>query len=97
MGLYGDPSTGSNPADGTGPTSGSALATIQPRAAGNRRDRQILRKDDRHGEKSAREALAVKAAKEAFGRLVFRGSLRRLNYGYWDRGLESMVVQPHMP
>jgi hypothetical protein len=28
-----------------------------------------------------------------FDRLVFRGSLRRLNYGYWDRGLESMVVQ----
>ena len=28
-----------------------------------------------------------------FDRLVFRGSLRRLNFGYWDRGLESMVVQ----
>jgi hypothetical protein len=24
---------------------------------------------------------------------VFRGSLRRLNFGYWDGGLESMVVQ----
>ena len=28
-----------------------------------------------------------------FDRLVFRGSLRRLNFGCWDRGLESMVVQ----
>ena len=28
-----------------------------------------------------------------FDRLVFRGSLRRLNYGYWDKKLESMVAQ----
>ena len=28
-----------------------------------------------------------------FDCLVFRGSLRRLNFGYCDRGLESMVVQ----
>jgi hypothetical protein len=28
----------------------------------------------------------------AKGRLVFRGSLRRLNYGRWDRELEAMVV-----
>ena len=28
-----------------------------------------------------------------FDRLVFRGSLRRLNYGYWDRELQSLVVQ----
>ena len=26
-------------------------------------------------------------------RLVFRGSLRRLNYGYWDRDLQSLVAQ----
>src|SRR6202171_3339593 len=28
-----------------------------------------------------------------FDRLVFRGSLRRLNYGYWDRKLEAFVAQ----
>ena len=28
-----------------------------------------------------------------FDRLVFRGSLRRLNYGYWDRDLQSLVAQ----
>jgi hypothetical protein len=28
-----------------------------------------------------------------FDRLVFRGSLRRLNYGRWDRNLQSMVAQ----
>jgi len=28
-----------------------------------------------------------------FDRLVFRGSLRRLNYGYWDQGLQSLVAQ----
>jgi len=28
-----------------------------------------------------------------FDRLVFRGSLRRLNYGYWDRDLQSVVAQ----
>ncbi|MDQ2946606.1 MAG: hypothetical protein M3Y27_11785 [Acidobacteriota bacterium] len=28
-----------------------------------------------------------------FDRLVFRRSLRRLNYGYWDQGLQSVVAQ----
>jgi hypothetical protein len=28
-----------------------------------------------------------------FDRLVFRGSLRRLNYGCWDQGLQSLVAQ----
>ena len=28
-----------------------------------------------------------------FDRLVFRGSLRRLNYGYWDREFQSLVAQ----
>jgi hypothetical protein len=28
-----------------------------------------------------------------FDRLVFRGSLRRLNYGYWETGLNAMVTQ----
>ncbi|MBA2686618.1 MAG: hypothetical protein H0U64_00830 [Gemmatimonadaceae bacterium] len=28
-----------------------------------------------------------------FDRLVFRGSLRRLNYGYWDQKLQSVVAQ----
>ncbi len=28
-----------------------------------------------------------------FDRLVLRGTLRRLNYGYWDRKLESVVAQ----
>ncbi len=28
-----------------------------------------------------------------FDRLVFRGSLRRLNYGYFDQKLKSMVAQ----
>lgn len=28
-----------------------------------------------------------------FDRLVFRGSLRRLNYGYWDQDLQSLVAQ----
>ena len=28
-----------------------------------------------------------------FDRLVFRGSLRRLNFGYWDPKLESLVGQ----
>ena len=28
-----------------------------------------------------------------FDRLVFRGSLRRLNYGRWDQGLQSLVAQ----
>jgi hypothetical protein len=28
-----------------------------------------------------------------FDRLVFRGSLRRLNYGYWDQQVQSMVAQ----
>ena len=27
-----------------------------------------------------------------FDRLVFRGSLRRLNYGYWDQGLGAVVA-----
>ena len=28
-----------------------------------------------------------------FDRLVLRGSLRRLNYGYWDQNLQSLVAQ----
>ena len=28
-----------------------------------------------------------------FDRLVLRGTLRRLNYGYWDQGLQSVVAQ----
>jgi hypothetical protein len=28
-----------------------------------------------------------------FDRLVFRGSLRRLNYGFWDAGLKAIVAQ----
>ena len=28
-----------------------------------------------------------------FDRLVFRGTLRRLNYGYWDQKLQSIVAQ----
>jgi len=28
-----------------------------------------------------------------FDRLVFRGSLRRLNYGWWDQNLQSVVAQ----
>ena len=28
-----------------------------------------------------------------FDRLVFRGTLRRLNYGYWDQNLQSVVAQ----
>ena len=28
-----------------------------------------------------------------FDRLVFRGSLRRLNYGFWDAGLKAMVAK----
>lgn len=28
-----------------------------------------------------------------FDRLVFRGSLRRLNYGYWEQGLGAMVAR----
>jgi len=28
-----------------------------------------------------------------FDRLVLRGSLRRLNYGYWDQGLQALVAQ----
>ncbi|MSV30202.1 MAG: hypothetical protein EXQ52_15875 [Bryobacterales bacterium] len=28
-----------------------------------------------------------------FDRLMLRGSLRRLNYGYWDEKLEAMVAQ----
>jgi hypothetical protein len=27
-----------------------------------------------------------------FDRLVFRGTLRRLNYGYWDGELQSVVA-----
>jgi hypothetical protein len=30
MGLYGDPSTGSNPAGGSGPASSAQLATLRP-------------------------------------------------------------------
>jgi hypothetical protein len=32
-----------------------------------------------------------------FDRLVFRGTLRRLNYGYWDRDLRSLVAQGMEP
>jgi len=28
-----------------------------------------------------------------FDRLVFRGSLRRLNYGHWDRALGALVAR----
>ena len=28
-----------------------------------------------------------------FDRLVLRGSLRRLNYGYWNQDLQSLVAQ----
>ena len=32
-----------------------------------------------------------------FDRLVFRGSLWRLNYGYWDQDLQSVVAQGMEP
>lgn len=35
----------------------------------------------------------VNGTLSGFDRLVFRGSLRRLNYGYWDRELQSLVAQ----
>src|SRR5436190_17695498 len=35
----------------------------------------------------------IHGTRSGFDRLVFRGSLRRLNYGYWDQGLQSLVAQ----
>jgi hypothetical protein len=35
----------------------------------------------------------INGALSGFDRLVFRGSLRRLNYGCWDQGLQSLVAQ----
>lgn len=35
----------------------------------------------------------VNGTLNGFDRLVFRGSLRRLNYGYWDPKLQSVVAQ----
>ena len=35
----------------------------------------------------------IQGTLSGFDRLVFRGTLRRLNYGRWDKGLQSMVVQ----
>ena len=35
----------------------------------------------------------IQGTLSGFDRLVFRGSLRRLFYGHWDRGLQSMVVE----
>lgn len=35
----------------------------------------------------------IKGVLSGFDRLVFRGTLRRLNYGYWDQKLESVVAQ----
>src|SRR5881396_3121725 len=35
----------------------------------------------------------IQGTLSGFDRLVFRGSLRRLNYGRWDQGLQSFVVQ----
>jgi len=35
----------------------------------------------------------INGALSGFDRLVFRGSLRRLNYGYWDQELQSLVAQ----
>jgi len=33
----------------------------------------------------------IQGVVSGFDRLIFRGSLRRLNYGHWDRGLGAMV------
>ena len=35
----------------------------------------------------------IHGTRSGFDRLVFRGSRRRLNYGYWDQGLQSLVAQ----
>ena len=35
----------------------------------------------------------IQGTLSGFDRLVFRGSLRRLNYGYWDQDLQSLVAQ----
>jgi len=35
----------------------------------------------------------IQGTLSGFDRLVLRGSLRRLNYGYWDESLQSLVAQ----
>jgi hypothetical protein len=35
----------------------------------------------------------INGALSGFDRLVFRGSLRRLNYGYYEPGLKAMVAK----
>ena len=35
----------------------------------------------------------INGALSGFDRLVFRGSLRRLNYGYYEPGLKAMVAR----
>jgi hypothetical protein len=34
----------------------------------------------------------IQGVVSGFDRLIFRGSLRRLNYGHWDRGLGAMIA-----
>lgn len=34
----------------------------------------------------------IQGTLSGFDRLIFRGSLRRLNYGHWDRSLQAMVA-----
>lgn len=34
----------------------------------------------------------IEGVLSGFDRLIFRGSLRRLNYGYWDRQMEAMMA-----
>ena len=36
---------------------------------------------------------AINGTLSGFDRLVFRGSLRRLHFGYWDPNLQSRVIQ----
>jgi|SRR5271157_6395198 len=35
----------------------------------------------------------IQGVLSGFDRLIFRGSLRRLNYGHWDRNLEAQVAE----
>jgi len=35
----------------------------------------------------------IQGVLSGFDRLIFRGSLRRLNYGHWDRNLEALVAE----
>jgi len=35
----------------------------------------------------------IQGVLSGFDRLIFRGSLRRLNYGHWDRNLEARVAE----